>query len=414
MIEFTKKSQKKNLILFVHGFTGGSETWKNSEHGYYYDQLATNNFVENNFDIAKFEYFSKLLNIFVTGSSAIEWIANLFTTKIAKSEKNLGISELADLLRTQIRFVLKDYENIVVIAHSMGGLVAKACVIEDINKYDQTKIKLMISLAVPHLGTDIATYSSLLSGNLQTKDLTPLGKFLPDQNNQWLRLENKPPIKYFYGTYDDVVKKESAIGTDAVPQDTIACNDNHTTICKPAGNSSIAIIAVIDFLEEFVKSLCGESLDFHKLDNDAQFSDEYFALKLIVAGVHTATVKHSKEHFLNAEYARKFFSSSADQKKLADLYSKIRTVYQDCYDSHVGNDEISAGKLVAKVHKKIVSEDAGYLKSALPLIQALHKKGMLHQLANDMSDDIWWNDDRSIEALESIKNISGNGSVDGQ
>lgn len=407
MIEFTKKSDKKNLILFVHGFTGGSETWKHDMQGYYYDQLAAIKFIDENFDIAKFEYFSKLLNLLATTSSALKWLANIFTTKISKSESNLGIGEIAQLLRTQIRFKLKDYENVIIVAHSMGGLVAKTCVISDITEYDQTKVKLIISLAVPHLGTDIATYGSLLSGNLQTKDLAPLGKFLPDQNNQWLQLEHKPPIKYFYGTYDNVVSKQSAVGTDVVPQDIIACDDNHTTICKPAGGTSIPIVAVVHFLEEFVSGLPRGSLGFHKLVDESQFSDEYFALKLLVAGVHTATVKHSKEHFLNAEYARKFFSGSADQKKLADLYSKIRTVYQDCYDNHASNEVINSGKLVAEVHQKIVSEDSGYLKSALPIIQALHKKGMLHQLANDMSDDIWWSDNRSVEALENIKKISG-------
>ncbi|MES2933082.1 MAG: ABC-three component system protein [Pseudomonadota bacterium] len=407
MIEFTKKSDKKNLILFVHGFTGGSETWKNEVHGSYYDQLSKIKFIDENFDIAKFEYFSKLLNLFATTSSTLKWLSNIFATKILKSESNLGIGEIAQLLRTQIRFNLKDYENVIIVAHSMGGLVAKTCVIGDMKEYDQTKIKLIMSLAVPHLGSDIATYSSLLSGNLQTKDLTPLGKFLPDQNNQWLQLEHKPPIKYFYGTYDNVVTKQSAVGTDVTPQDIIACDDNHTSICKPAGQTSIPIVAVIQFLQEFINEPPKGNLEFHKLADESQFSDEYFALKLLVAGVHTATVKHSKEHFLNAEYARKFFSNSADQRTLLDLYSKIRTIYQDCYDNHASNEEINSGKLVAEVHQKIVSEDSGYLKSALPLIQALHKKGMLHQLANDMSDDIWWSDNRSVEALENIKNVAG-------
>lgn len=233
--------------------------------------------------------------------------------------------------------------------------------------------------------------------------MAPLGKFLPAQNNQWLRLDHKPSIKYFYGTYDDVVRKESAIGTDVVLQDVIACDDNHLSICKPAGIDSTAIVATLEFLRGFIADLPCQSLEFHKLDSETQFSDEYFALKLIVAGVHAATIKHSKEHFLNAEYARKFFGSSSDQKKLADLYLKIRTVYQDCYDVHASMDDSSAGKLVAEVHQKIVSEDSGYLKSALPLIQALHKKGMLHQLANDMSDDVWWSDARSVDTLNSMK-----------
>lgn len=411
MIEFVKKAGKQNLILFVHGFTGGSETWKNPEHGYFYDQLIANPFVSDNFDIAKFEYFSKLLNIFATVGGKLERLKSLFTTKIARSEKNLGISELGELLSTQLRFVLKDYENVVIVAHSMGGLIAKQCIINDIQTHEVSKVKLMISLAVPHLGSDIATYSALLSGNLQIKDLKPLGNICPYLNDQWLKLGARPEIKYFYGTYDDVVIKESAVGTESIAQDVIACNDNHTSICKPEGPGSIAIVAVVHFLEEMIKALAPNDFVVHKLNDGSQFSDEYFALKLILAEVHDATIKHSKEHFLNAEYARKIFSSSADQKKLADLYIKIRTVYQDCYDKQAATGQVVGGALVADVHQKIVSEDSQYLKSTLPLLQALHKKGMLHQLANDLDDDIWWNDNRSLEALQGMKTNAEKGST---
>jgi hypothetical protein len=403
MIEFVKKTNKNNLILFVHGFIGGSDTWKNDEQVYFYELLAKDGVIADNFDIAKFEYFSKLLNIFATTATGLSRLANLFATKITKSEKNLGISELSELLSTQLRFVLHEYQNVIVIAHSMGGLITKCCVVNDIEQSDSSKVKLIISLAVPHLGSDTATYGGLLSGNLQIKDLAPLGKFCPHLNNKWLQLNDKPTIKYFYGSYDGVVKKESAVGTDSVTQDTIACPDDHTTICKPKDETSIAVVAVRHFLTDFLKNQTDNAFAVHKLKDENQFSDEYFALKLLLADVHSATVKHSKEHFLNAEYARKFFSSNADQKKLTDLYTRIRTVYQDCYDKHASNGALDGGKLVAEVHQKIVSEDSLYLKTALPLIHALHKKGMMHQLANDLSDDVWWNDNRSLEALESIK-----------
>lgn len=409
MIEFVKNTGKQNLILFVHGFTGGSETWRNPQHGYFYDHLIANPVISDNFDIAKFEYFSKLLNLFASVGGKFERFKSLFTSKITRSEKNLGISELGELLSTELRFKLKNYENIVIVAHSMGGLIAKQCIINDIQIHDHSKVKLMISLAVPHLGSDIATYSALLSGNLQITDLKPLGKICPHLNDQWLKLEARPEIKYFYGTYDDVVKKQSAVGTESIIQDVIACNEDHTSICKPNGPESTAVIAVTHFLEELLNTFGPAEFVVHKLSDGSQFADEYFALKLLLAEVHEATVKHSKEHFLNAEYVRKMFSSSADQKKLADLYIKIRTIYQDCYDKQASTGKVVGGALVADVHQKIVSEDSHYLKSALPLLQALHKKGMLHQLANDLDDDIWWNDNRSLETLHGMKSEAEKG-----
>jgi hypothetical protein len=58
---------------------------------------------------------------------------------------------------------------------------------------------------------------------------------------------------------------------------------------------------------------------------------------------------------------------------------------------------------VSEIHQKIVSEDANYLKTALPVLQGLHKLGMLHQLANDLENDIWWSSNQSVAALEGLK-----------
>lgn len=403
MIEFVKKTNKENLILFVHGFIGGSETWRNDDQVFFDDLLVKDDFVAANFDIARFEYFSKLLNILVTASKGYSLFTKLFKTDIAKSGKNLAISELAELLSTQLRFSLHEYQNVVVVAHSMGGLVAKACVLKDWEHTGSSKIKTIISLAVPHLGSDIATFGGLVSSNLQIKDLAPLGTLIPDLNNKWLKLDGRPTIKYFYGSYDEVVKKDSAVGTDSITQDVIACPESHTTICKPTDEQSVAVIATRHFLKEYAAHANRQNFSMQKLKDETQFSDEYFALKLLLADVHSATVKHSKEHFLNAEYARKYFSSSQDQKKLAELYQKIRTLYQDCYDKHANDGALNGGKLVAEIHNIIVAQDSIYLKTALPLIHAIHKKGMLHQLANDLDDDVWWNDNRSLSALESIK-----------
>lgn len=140
-----------------------------------------------------------------------------------------------------------------------------------------------------------------------------------------------------------------------------------------------------------------------RLNNPSQYNDEVFVLKLLLADVHNASIMHSKEHFLNAEYARKLFSSVADQSKLRNLYEKIRTIYQNFYEHHVANSERSSTTLVGAVHQKIIAEDAAYLKVALPMLQGLHKLGMLHQLANDLGDTVWWSENQSQQALESVR-----------
>lgn len=404
MIEFVQNNNRDSVILFIHGFTGGKETWKNTEHGYFFDQLVAADGIAANFDIATFEYFTKLISLFADVDSAIGRLKSLFSNIQPKSRKNISIEEISELLKTRIRFDLAPYRNVIIVAHSMGGLVAKRCVLKDLQHGLTSKVKLILSFAVPHLGADLATYGKLLSSNKQIKDLAPLSELCPAMNDEWVKYSIKPVMKYFYGTYDGIVKKHSAIGTDNIAQDIIACDDDHLSIVKPNGPSSLAVTATVHFLTEFLHSQGVESsLAVKKLESPTQYDDEVFVLKLLLADVHNATVKHSKEHFLNAEYARKLFTSSADQEKLRGLYERIRTLYQNCYGSHMGASGSNSTLLVNAVHQKIISEDAAYLKTALPLLQGLHKLGMLHQLANDLNDDIWWSETQSIESLETLK-----------
>jgi len=39
MIELITNNRRENIILFVHGFTGGKETWKHPKSGYFFDRL---------------------------------------------------------------------------------------------------------------------------------------------------------------------------------------------------------------------------------------------------------------------------------------------------------------------------------------------------------------------------------------
>ncbi|KQZ45289.1 ABC-three component system protein [Duganella sp. Root1480D1] len=403
MIRFLTKSNKNNIVLFVHGLCGGEETWKNEDGRCFQELLLCHADVANHFDIATFDYFTSFFDTPSNVVNTIGWLKSLFKHSSNKNKKNVNVEEISELLRTQIRFKLNEYDNVIIVAHSMGGLISKNCIIKDITDHGHSKIKLLISLAVPHLGSDGATYGKLISSNIQLVDLAPLSELCPRMNEKWIKLSIKPDIKYFYGTYDEVVPKVSAVGVDASPKDVIACDDSHISICKPESEESTSVIAVRKFLSEFRDGSGESTLDLQKLESEKQFEDEYFVIKLLVADVHHATVTHSKEHFLNAEYARKLFSSAADQRKLSDLYAKIRSLYQDAYDKYLHNESMTSGQLVNLIHEKIVGEDDGYLRSALPLIHGLHKKGMLHQLANNLNEKIWWAEDQSIDTLEKFK-----------
>ncbi len=404
MIEFIQKSGKSDLVLFVHGFTGGKDTWQHASDGYFYDHLLENSVLRSGYDIAVFEYYSTLLNLFPTADSIRQKIVSLFKSIQPKAKKNISISEISNLLATRIRFDLEGYQNIVVIAHSMGGLVTKSYILHELEAGRHCKIKLLLSLAVPHLGADLATYGKLLSNNRQIEDLAPLSEVCPRLNDAWVKRTDKPTIKYFYGTYDTVVTKHSAIGTDNLEQDVISTDDTHVTISKPPRNGIIET-AAIKFLLDFKSH--STPFELQRISDPEQYDDEIFVLKLLLADVHDASVRNSKEFFLNAEYARKLLSSNVDQQKLQDLYDRIRTIYLNSYERHVGTNEArNSTTLVSAVHARIIEEDAAFLKAAHPMLQALHKMGMLHQLANDLGNDIWWSEERSRDALKHAREMS--------
>jgi hypothetical protein len=125
-------------------------------------------------------------------------------------------------------------------------------------------------------------------------------------------------------------------------------------------------------------------------------------LKLISADIHKTSIRDAKEVFLNAEYIRKIFSSASDQKRLSELYSKIRKVYQNSYTKYVHDGIPNSGLLLSDVHETILKEDKKFLDTFIPFINAIHKQGMLHQLANSKDENIWWTKEGSIDSLRNL------------
>ena len=403
MIEFVSQKNKKNLILFVHGFCGGDLTWKNGEARSFPELLSDDFEVSENYDIAHFSYFTKLLNIFAKAGKVSNFVKRMFGTSHGKLAKNISIEEIGNLLRTEIRFKLQAYDNIIVVAHSMGGLVTKSAITKDIEEKTPSKIKLFISLAVPHQGAEAATFGKLISDNLQIEGLSPLNDFIHKINDEWLKTSLRPTTKYFYGVHDSVVKKTSAVPIDKEKSDPIPVDEDHTSITKPEDSSSTTVIAVKQIMLDFEKNDPGISkLELKQLKDEADFDDELFVIKLISADIHNTTIREAKEAFLNAEYIRKIFSSASDQKRLVELYTKIRKVYQNSYTKYIHDGIPNSGLLLADVHETIIKEDKSFLDTFILFINAIHKQGMLHQLANSKDENIWWTKDGSIDSLRDL------------
>ncbi len=398
-IFYEQKKDCRNLILFVHGFTGDVEsTWKNKNGNSFPELLLENNHIKDSFDVASYSYFSTLLGLFAV-KSTYRKVTNYIFGKTKANEKNLDIEELASNLRNHIRFTLGQYDNIYVIAHSMGGLITKNLIVGDLIKDGITKVKLFLSLAVPHQGAELSVVGGLISSNLQIKNLNPVEEFINTLNQQWINLE-KPTTKYYYGSYDTVVTKHSAVALDKYKKDIVSVKEDHNTISKPSDSTSILINSTIQFLTDAHKNTVLHDTGFQILPEEEQLNDELFVIKLFVADISEESQIRAKELFFNAEYVRKLFNSRHDIKQIQDLFDSIRQLYKDSYDWYLSKDCITSQELLADIHKKITDKDSCLLKSLIPTLKFYHKQGMLHQLANDKSMDIWWSQNRDLTAKE--------------
>ncbi len=393
-----QREECRNLILFVHGFTGDVEgTWNNVNGESFQKLLLDNSFIKEKFDVASYSYFSTLLELFSVAKEKTRWIKDLIWGRTHKKEKNLNISELANNLSNHLRFTLKQYDNIYIVAHSMGGLVSKCLISDDLKQKGCTKIKLFISLAVPHQGSELSVIGGMISNNLQIDNLNPVNKFVNNLNQRWIDLDAKPVTKYFYGSYDKVVTKYSAVAIDKIEKDIVSVAEDHNSISKPESSMSVVLNATRDFIEEAHTHMKLDETGYLKLPEDESLDDELFVIKLIVADIACETQEDAKELFFNAEYVSKLFKSRHDKTQLSKLFVNIRQLYKDSYGGYLADDNLNSGQLLAQVHTKITDQDSILLKTLIPTLQAYHKKGMLHQLANDGSNDIWWNKDRNLK-----------------
>ncbi|MGG0134512.1 ABC-three component system protein [Bacillus tropicus] len=392
MFRFVSKNNRNNLVVFIHGFTGAEETWVNEEGKSFAEMLLNFEEIQLNYDFAEVIYYSKIMD-FQKTKSASKFIKNLFKRSTKAVKKNVEINELAKFVRSLIHYNCESYENIIVIAHSMGGLVAKALVIDEIKNASTKKVKKYISLAVPHSGSNFAVIAGSIFTNPQVIDLEPLSEAVKSLNEDWLRLQDALPSSlYIYGQYDTIVPKTSAvpigIGDDCI----VPCDEDHNSITKPLAADRLCFLAVKKELESFYKQEKIEtSLEIREFQDTGQLDNEIFVLKLLLAQVHNVLVYDAKQTFFNAEFMQKVLvARGIGVGELESLYARIRSIYALAFGKLLSGEIKSSDELVTEVHKNIKKEDREALSCSISAITYYQKTGMLHQLANRYDKEIQW------------------------
>ena len=399
MIRFVHEiSDKKNLIIFIHGFIGSEETWIKKDNTMpLIDYLINDLEIKDNFNLALFEYHTELTNVFPKTRTLWNF------TRRKKDARNIAINQITQLLESKIQYSLAEFENIILIGHSMGGLIAKRYILDDLKKTTDSRVKLYISLATPHSGSIIANFGEKLIKNVQITDLAALGISITQMNNEWVQNKNLPKRLYAQGSYDKIVSPESAIALDADSQKVIYCDDDHFSIITPK-IKNVLIDALLAELKIFLKEIKIQNIENHyKFSDDGQYDEEIFVIKIMMAHIQATLLRSGKMAFYNAEFTiRKLSSLGIDLKTLEPTYAKIQELYYIEFGKFINGTHNSPNEFFTAVHERIVEDDKTHLHTLYEPLQSLQKFGMLHQLA-DIDDSIWWDKNHNKENFDLFK-----------
>lgn len=173
-----------------------------------------------------------------------------------------SISIQADALRTFAQNCLTNHEHVVLVAHSLGGLVCRKMIVDwlDHEGAKANKVLGLLTLGTPNNGTELARIPSLSKSATQ---MAPLNEFLAELNRDWLRriINGGDPAEEHHGR--TILKCRVAIGeTDRVVPPAsagTAClfgemrvisRTGHLELCKPNDTYSPVYDVIRTFLQE--------------------------------------------------------------------------------------------------------------------------------------------------------------------
>jgi pimeloyl-ACP methyl ester carboxylesterase len=221
-----RERRGKNLVLFVHGLGGESKaTW-----GKFPEFLRQDAPIARKYTIASFSFPT-----------------TMFLPLARKAPK---IQVLASALKTQINHRFGAYDDITLVCHSLGGVIAREYILEEIKDENSLRVSGLVLFAVPNTGATLASVGKFVFiTNWKLRQLSKESDFLDGLNKDWLREKacDKIRLSFIDGMRDSVVDRQSAL-LYMGNKDIATINRGHRDIVKPARADDDAVIIVKNFL----------------------------------------------------------------------------------------------------------------------------------------------------------------------
>jgi len=216
---------KDRLVLFVHGLGGaGQATWRDGRLPGFPELIRADGALRDLADAAFFEYPTSLLRLPFTRAPP-------------------RIPDLAEGLGTQIEQQYPEYKSIALVCHSLGGLVARKYLIDQVELGKDLRVDKLLLFAVPNNGSGLAGVARHISW--QHNQLTQLCRdsyFVEQLNKDWLRLKmsDRVKVRYIVAGQDRVVDKLSAIGQWGNENVDSVVGADHVSVVKPRGATDLS------------------------------------------------------------------------------------------------------------------------------------------------------------------------------
>lgn len=227
-----RPSGAKRVLVLIHGITGdGTSSWTN-HNGTYWPEIMKGDSEFQDFDIYVYEYPTDVLG------------------------QCLPITDLANNMRVHLKNdnVFLEHEQVVFLAHSMGGLVVRQFLLR--NRETVDKVPLVMFFATPTAGSWKANAASLLPTCAQVDDLRTLdvNSYLKAQHSDWLSagLQERVISHCAFETRSSsgmtIVDRTSA--TLLCTRDPDALLTDHSDAVKPSGPNDLTHIIVRNALKD--------------------------------------------------------------------------------------------------------------------------------------------------------------------
>lgn len=151
-----------------------------------------------------------------------------------------SLDELAAGLSTEIK-VRVGASSVIVIAHSMGGLIARQLTTYQIKHQQPLSIRRALLLATPNSGASLAALAkAIFPRHAQAKMLAPFSPEIDRLNEDWLSLEVDKRVRFDFvaGGIDHIVEMASAKGTPGRLLDDLLVKNTHGDITHPEDDNS--------------------------------------------------------------------------------------------------------------------------------------------------------------------------------